>query len=136
MGDQVLITSRRLKVTNPQRKRMIIPDVILHTKDVMIPVVKSVPFKQSFNIPLSENKLQILKVQNYRNNPALLFSETPLHTLYNPLENLNEVNHNIFPCFLKSVFFSLHIFSQFMRNIKNLAQNFNILNFKLETIYR
>lgn len=95
MGDQVLITSRHLKVTKPQRKKMITPDVMLHTKDVMIPVVKSVPFKQSFNILLSENKLQILRKQNYRNNPALLFSETPSHTLYNPLENLFEVNQNI-----------------------------------------
>ncbi|XP_070163260.1 putative leucine-rich repeat-containing protein DDB_G0290503 [Polyergus mexicanus] len=91
MGDQILITGRYIKVANPQRKRMITPDVILHTRDVMIPVIKSVPFKQSFNIPLSENKHQILLAQDYRNNPALLFSETPSHTLYNPMENLLEV---------------------------------------------
>lgn len=117
MGDQVLITGRRTKVANPQRKRMITPDVILHTRDVMIPVIKSVPFKQSFNIPLSENKHQILLAQDYRNNPALLFSETPSHTLYNPLENLLEVNQNIFLCFLKNVFFffSLYIFSNYLK---------------------
>jgi len=127
MDDQVLITSRHLKITNPQRKRMITPNVMLHTKDVMIPVVKTIPqaLKQSFNIPLSENKLQILRAQNYRNNPALLFSEIPSHTLYNPLENLIEVNQNISTCFLKNciyIFFPLSIFSQIiLRNIKNLA---------------
>lgn len=110
MDDQVL-TSRHLKITNPQRKRMITPNVMLHTKDVMIPVVKTIPqaLKQSFNIPLSENKLQILRAQNYRNNPALLFSETPSHTLYNPLENLIEVNQNISTCFLKNcIYFFFH----------------------------
>ncbi|XP_050448748.1 uncharacterized protein LOC126850110 isoform X1 [Cataglyphis hispanica] len=91
MGDQVLITGRYLKVANRQRKKIITPDVMLHTKNVMIPVIKSVPFKQSFNISLPESKLQILLAQDYRNNPALLFSETPSHTLYNPLENLLEV---------------------------------------------
>lgn len=105
MGDQVLITGRYLKVANPQRKRMITTDVMLHTENVMIPVIKSVPFKQSFNISLPESKLQILLAQDYRNNPALLFLETPSHILYNPLENLLEVNQNIFLCFLKNVFF-------------------------------
>lgn len=108
MGDSTPIKGRRLKVVNPQRRR--IPDVILHTKNVMIPVVKPAPFKQSCDISFSENRRQILRAQNYRNNPALLFSDTPLHTLYDPLENSFEVNQNFcipkdtFPVFLSYYF--------------------------------
>lgn len=86
MGDQVLI-----KTMNPQKKKMIMPDVMLYTKNVMIPVVKPVPSNQSFNI--SFFKPQILKAHNYKNNSAFLVSKT---VSYNPLGNLLEVNQNIF----------------------------------------
>lgn len=107
MGNPAPIKDRRLKVVNPQKK---MPDMILHTRDVMIPVVRHMPFKQSCDIPFSENRYQILRAQNYKNNPALLFSETPLHTLHDPLENSLEVNQNL--CILKDtyVFFFLFFF--------------------------
>lgn len=99
MGNPAPIKGRRLKVVNPQ-KRM--PDMILHTKDVMIPIVKHMPFKQSYDVPFSENRHQILRAQNYKNNPALLFSETPLRTLRDSLENSLEVNQNL--CILIFIF--------------------------------
>ncbi|KYQ53285.1 Cytokine receptor-like factor 3 [Trachymyrmex zeteki] len=85
MGD---LASIKGKIVNSQKRR---PNVILHTRNVMIPVVKPVPFKQSCDMPFSESRCQILRAKNYSNNPALLFSETPLHTLYDPLENSIEV---------------------------------------------
>lgn len=95
MGDQILTKGRRLnhrqKVVKPQT-RMIVPDIMLRTTDVLIPVVEPVPIKQSFNTHLIENKPQISRTEKYRNSPALLFSETPSHTLYNHLDNLFEVN--------------------------------------------
>lgn len=84
MGDQV-----PLKTMNPQKKRMIMPDIMLYTENIMIPVMKPVPSNQSFNISFLKHKSQIMKAHNYKNNPALLFSKTTLH---NPLENLFEVN--------------------------------------------
>lgn len=92
MRDQILMKDKCTKI-NAKRKRMIVPDIMLHTKNVMIPVVKPVPVKQSFNAHLLKSRPQILKAQTYRNNPELLFSETPLQTLYNPLEKLLEVNY-------------------------------------------
>lgn len=90
MEDQILTKGRNLTIINSQKKR-IVPNVILHTKNVMIPVMKPLPTKQCYNVSSSENRAHILKAQNYRNNPALLFSETPSHTLYNHLEHLFEV---------------------------------------------
>lgn len=90
MGD---LASIKGKIVNSQKRR---PNVILHTRNVMIPVVKPVPFKQSCDMPFSESRCQILRAKNYSNNPALLFSETPLHTLYDPLENSIEVNPNLY----------------------------------------
>jgi len=78
---------------NPQKKR-ITPDVMLYTRNVMIPIVKPVPSNLSFNISFFKDKqIQILKAYNYKNNPALLFPKT---SSYNPLENVLEVNQNIF----------------------------------------
>ncbi|XP_032685028.1 uncharacterized protein LOC116850631 [Odontomachus brunneus] len=91
MGDPTFIKGKSLKVTKSQKKRMIVPDVMLRTENVLIPVIEPMPIKQTFNTSLTENKPQILKTQKYRNSPALLFSETPSHTLYNYLENLLEV---------------------------------------------
>ncbi|KAL6259728.1 hypothetical protein P5V15_009641 [Pogonomyrmex californicus] len=82
MGDSTAKSSHA-ECAKPQKKT-ISPDVMLHTRNVMIPVVKPVPPKQSFNISYLEYKPAILRVPNYKNNPALLFSETPLHTLYDP----------------------------------------------------
>lgn len=92
MGDQSFMKGKSLKIAKPQKKRMIIPDIMLRTENVLIPVIEPVPIKQTFNTSLTENKPQILRTQKYRNSPALLFSETPSHTLYNHLENLLEVN--------------------------------------------
>lgn len=126
MEDSIPIKDRRLKVVNPQRKR--IPDVILHTKNVMIPVVKPVPFKQSCDIFL-ENRRQILREQKYRNNPALLFSETPLHMLYKPLENSVEVNQNF--VFQDTFHFFLYILLYAM--LKKILFKSVFLYLKLET---
>lgn len=95
MGDSIPIKGRRLKVINPQKRGMVTPDVILHTRNVMIPIIRPVPFKQNYDTPSLENRRQILRAQNHRNNPALLFSEIPLHTLYDPLENSPKVNQKL-----------------------------------------
>ncbi|XP_036150996.1 uncharacterized protein LOC105834845 [Monomorium pharaonis] len=77
--------SRCIKVVDPQKRGMAIPSAILH-------IVRPVSIKQNHNTsPSSENRHQILRAQNYRNNPALLLSETPLHPLYDPLEKSLEV---------------------------------------------
>lgn len=70
------------------------PDIMLDTKNVMIPITRPVPVERSFNVafPESLSRPQILRPQNHRNNPALLFFETPSHTLYDPLRRLVEVN--------------------------------------------
>ncbi|XP_011140601.1 uncharacterized protein LOC105183880 [Harpegnathos saltator] len=91
MGDQALIKGKRLRAVKTQKKRTIVPDVRLHTQNVLIPVVEPGPVKQSFNICLTENRPLILRAQKYKNSPALLFSETPSHTLYSRLESLFEV---------------------------------------------
>lgn len=100
MGDQTLMKGKRLKAAKLQKKRTIVPDIMLRTSNVLIPVVEPVPIKQSFNIHRTRNRPQILKAQKYRNSPALLFSKTPSHTLYNHLENLFEVNWKILKFFL------------------------------------
>lgn len=126
MGDS--IKDRRLKVVNLQRRR--IPDVILHTKNVMIPVVKPVPFNQSCDISFLENRRQILKAQKYRNNPALLFSETPLHTLYKPLENSIKVNLNfVFP----DTFHFFHYYILLYTILKKILLKSVFLYLKLKT---
>jgi len=79
-------------MVNPEKKRMIMPDIMLYTKNVMIPLIKPVPVKKSFNVPFRENKPQIMWAQNYKNNPALLFFEKSSNALYNPLKNLVKVN--------------------------------------------
>lgn len=94
MEKQTIIKGKCLKVAKAQKKKMIVPDIMLRTENVLIPVVEPVPIKQTFNTPLTENKPQILRSQKYINSPALRFSETPLHILYNHLENLLEVNYN------------------------------------------
>ncbi|KYN13070.1 Cytokine receptor-like factor 3 [Trachymyrmex cornetzi] len=76
------------QIINSHKRR---PDVILHTRNVMIPIVKPVPFKQSCDMSFLESRCQILRAKHYSNNTALLFSEKPLHTLYDPLENSLEV---------------------------------------------
>jgi len=101
---------------------MIMPDVILHTRNVMIPIVRPVPFKQSCDIPFSknQNRHQILRTKNYRNNPALLFSETPLHTLYDPLRNSFEVNQNL--CIVKDIFPFLFLLRTFEHNLEKYSK--------------
>ncbi|KYM86041.1 Cytokine receptor-like factor 3 [Atta colombica] len=83
------LASIKGQIVNSQKKRR--PDVILHTRNVMIPILKPVPFKQSCNMSFLESRCQILRAKHYNNNTALLFSEIPLHTLYDPLENSLEV---------------------------------------------
>jgi len=121
MGESVPIKGRCLRV-NPQKKKMIMPDVILHTRNVMIPIIRPVPFKQSCDIPFSknQNRHQILRTKNYRNNPALLFSETPLHTLYDPLRNSLEVNQNL--CIVKNIFLFLFLSRTFERNLEKYSK--------------
>jgi len=100
------LASIKGQIVNSQKKRR--PDVILHTRNVMIPILKPVPFKQSCNMSFLESRCQILRAKHYNNNTALLFSEIPLHTLYDPLENSLEVNPNLyiledislFPCLI------------------------------------
>lgn len=96
MGDSTPIKGRCLKVVNQHNpmRWIIKPDAVMYTKNVMVPIIKPVSVKQTYDTPSLENRRQILRAQNYTNNPAL-FSETPLHTLYNPLENLLEVNQKL-----------------------------------------
>ncbi|KAL0099114.1 hypothetical protein PUN28_020276 [Cardiocondyla obscurior] len=91
MGDSIPIKGRCFKNINSQKRRM--PDVILHTKNVMIPVMKPILFKQSCDIPFLKNRHRIFRTQNCKGNPAL-FSEAPLRKLHNPLENSLEVKRN------------------------------------------
>lgn len=89
MGDQALMKDKHAKIIYSEKKRMITPDVMLHTRNVIVPIVKPVPFNKNFNVSLSEKRPVILEVQNYKNKPALLSSRTPLH---NPVEKLLEVD--------------------------------------------
>jgi hypothetical protein len=82
-------------MVNPEEKRMIMPDIMLYTKNVMIPLIKPVPVKKNFNIPFPKNKPQIMWAPNYKNNPALLFFERSSNAFDSPLKNLVKVNRSI-----------------------------------------
>ncbi|KAG5310789.1 CRLF3 factor, partial [Acromyrmex insinuator] len=83
------LASIRRQIVNSQKRRR--PDVILHNRNVMIPILKPVPFKQSCDMSFLESRCQILRAKHYSNDTPLPFSETPLQTLYDPLENSLEV---------------------------------------------